>query len=78
MNDKKIYFKFKIDILKALAKKGITYHACSKDGMFSQGTLTRLRKGENISLNTACKICAVLGMELSDIIEIVPDPEDNI
>lgn len=75
MNDQKLYFKFKIDVLAALSEKGINYYTCKKDGMFSQGTLTHLRKQENISLNTAAKICSILQCELSDIIEIIPDPD---
>lgn len=75
MNDQKLYFKFKIDVLAALNEKGINFYTCRKDGTFSQGTLTHLRKGENISLNTAAKICSILQCELSDIIEIIPDSD---
>ena len=77
MNDKKLYFRFKIDILSALKDHGITYHNCRENGVFSQGTLTHLRKGENISLNTACKICAILGVQLSDVFEVISEVQDT-
>ena len=81
MNDKNKYFRFKVNIIELLSEKGITAHSCKPkgkhEGMFSQGTLTHLKKGENISLNTACKICSILGCELSDIIEIIPGDEDT-
>lgn len=73
MNDKKMYFKYRVDILNALAERGINFYTCRKTEMFSQGTLTHLRKRENISLNTASKIASILGCELSDLFEVIPD-----
>ena len=78
MNDKNIYFRYKIDVLDALnTKKHINFYTCRGDGTFSQATLTKIKNGENISLNTACKICSILECQLSDIIEIVTPEENN-
>ena len=73
----KQYFKYKIDILQALSEHGVNFYTARRDKTFGQATLDKIRKGENITVNTACKICAILGVELSDIIEIVPDPEES-
>lgn len=70
MNDEKQYFTYKINIIDALGQKGINFYTCRKSGLFSQGTLTHLRNGENISLNTAAKIANILGVSLSDLFDV--------
>ena len=68
-------YKYKIDIISALAEKGVTYYSCRKNGLFSQGTLRKLRNGENVTLATLDRVCNILGCQLSDIIEIIPDSD---
>lgn len=74
MNDEKLYFKAKTDLMGALAKQGVNFYTCRQSGLFSQGTLTHIKNGENISLNTASKVAWILGCQLTDIFEVVSDP----
>lgn len=78
MKEKKMYFKYKIDILKALSDKGYNYYVCRTKKIIGQSTLAKIRRGESISLNNLAKICTLLGYrEISDIVEIIPDDTDT-
>lgn len=41
------------------------------------GTLAKLSKNENVSLDVIEKICSVLKCDISDIMEYVPDQNEN-
>ena len=45
-------------------------------GISSQ-TLTRMGKGDEISLNLLNKICAALKCDYSDVIEYIPDDKET-
>ncbi|MGN1030707.1 MAG: helix-turn-helix domain-containing protein [Butyricicoccaceae bacterium] len=58
-----------------LFRKGITeYHLIFKEG-FSASTLHRMKHGKSITTKTLDTLCLILGCEVSDIIEYLPDPE---
>ena len=41
-------------------------------------TLTKLNRDEEVTLDTLGKICSVLGVNVGDIVDIIPDcPEKN-
>lgn len=43
----------------------------------SEGTLAKLSKNENVSLDVLVKICRKLNCTLDDIIDVVPENADN-
>ena len=67
--------RFKIDIIRALADVGINSYTCKVTGKpFAQGTLTRLKNNQGITLDTVDKLCKALDCNIEDILEYVPDP----
>ena len=69
----KRYYRYKKDLIAELAKFGITTYTAKKNNLISQGTLTKIKRKENLSLNTAAHICQLLHCELTDLFEIIPD-----
>lgn len=39
----------------------------------SNYTITKMTKGENVTVDTLTKICAALNCDIGDIMELVPD-----
>lgn len=69
---------YKIDILKELAAKGYTTTRLRREKLLSEGTLTRLRKGENINTTTLNDLCLMLRCQPSDILEVVATDQEKI
>ena len=44
----------------------------------SSGSLAKLGKDENVSMDILQRICLALKCDISDIVEMVPDSEENI
>lgn len=58
---------------KVMEEKGVsTYYLREKCGIDSK-TVRRLRANENMETRTLNKLCAVLGCQLEDIAEYIPD-----
>lgn len=70
--------KYNIDILSELKKRGYDSKKIKSSGLLSQATITNIKKGGNINTDTLNKICLVLRLQPSDIIEIVPTDEEKI
>lgn len=49
--------------------KGDLHKACG----LSSGTMTKLRKGEDVSMEALRKICIALNCNIADIVGFVPD-----
>ena len=47
----------------------------AKAADISNYTITKMSKGENVTVDTLCKICAVLDCKIDDIIEFTVDEE---
>lgn len=43
----------------------------------SSAVIAKLSKGENVNTDTLIKICRVLHCDISDIMEFLPDVEDD-
>ena len=56
-----------------LKKKNITQYALNKKYGVSTGLLDRMRGNEPMSLATVDKLCNLLGCEIQEIVEIIPD-----
>ena len=41
----------------------------------SNYTITKMSKGENVTVDTLTKICTALNCDIADIMELVPDEE---
>lgn len=41
----------------------------------SWASITKLSKGENVSMDVLIKICKVLSCDIGDIMEIIPDDD---
>lgn len=70
--------KYKIDILAELKKRGYDSKRIKDTGLLSQATITNINRGGNINTDTLNKLCLVLRLQPSDIIEIVPTDEEKI
>lgn len=70
--------KYNIDILAELKKRGYDSKKIKSSGLLSQATITNIRKGGNINTDTLNKICLVLRLQPSDIIEIVATDEEKL
>lgn len=57
-------------------KKGITKSMLTKKYNVSKAQLYRLRYNQPVSTNTLDRLCNILGCDISDIMEHVPD--DNL
>lgn len=43
----------------------------------SHYTINKLNRGDNVTTDVLAKICATLGCEIGDIMEILPDEKGN-
>ena len=60
-------------------KHATTYTLLTKGKIYNIGsaTVTRLRKNQSVSTNTLDVICTILGCDLPDIIEYIPDEQQE-
>lgn len=70
--------RYKIDILAALREKGYTSYKLINNKLISSATIQKLRNrevtyGKNLNL-----LCTLLNCQPGDILEYVPDNQDNI
>jgi len=49
----------------------------AKAADISNYTITKMSKGENVTGETLCKICKVLGCGVDDIMEFIPESEEK-
>lgn len=56
-----------------LVEREISKQTLREKCSIAANTLTRLNKGENVSLDVLMKICAYLGCNIGDICDVIPD-----
>lgn len=61
--------RYKKDIIAELKKHGYTITEIRKDGLLSGKTLTALKDGGNITIETLNRICIMLRCQPGDLIE---------
>lgn len=61
-----------VNILERLADSGWTSYQLRKHHVLPEGTLTRLRNGQSITLSTVDKICELCGCQPGDILRYEP------
>ena len=62
---------------KLLIDKDLTKGQLRQKTSITTNTLAKLGKDENVSTEVLCKICKALDCGLDDIIEIIPDGEEQ-
>ena len=70
--------KYKIDILAALREKGYTSYKLINNKLMGNATIQKLRKNEVVYGNNLNLLCTLLNCQPGDILEYVPDNQDNI
>lgn len=60
---------------KLLIDRGMIKKDLQQAAGLTTNTIAKMGKGGDVSTQVLCKICKALDCELSDIVEIVKDPE---
>ena len=60
---------------KLLVDKDMSKGDLHKASGLSSSTMTKLRKGDDVSMGALRKICVALNCNIADIVEFVPDAE---
>lgn len=60
-----------------LIDRNMTAAELQKEAGYSANISTRMRRDEYVSLDSIEKICRVLNCKVDDIVEFLPDEEDN-
>lgn len=69
--------KYKINILNELKEKGYTSYKIRQEKLIGEAQLTKIRSGEIASKETLNTICKLLNCQPGDIMEYVPDDEEE-
>lgn len=65
--------KYKINIVEALRDDGYNTNRIRQEKLLGEATITRLRRGEMISMESISRICKLLRCQPGDIVEYVED-----
>lgn len=68
---------YKIDVLKALKEKGYNTNYLRQNKILSQKTIQYFRDDKYVSLQTIDLLCKLLDCTIQDIIEYVPNQNQN-
>lgn len=68
--------RFKVDIIEELRDRGITSYYAKVNGILSQGTFEKMRRGV-VPVVSIDALCSLLNMQPGDLIEWIPDPEKS-
>ena len=67
--------RYKIDILYALKCRGFSSTFLRQNKILSESAMSSLRHNNPVSFVTLDRICALLGKDVSELIEFIPDEE---
>ncbi len=56
-----------------MREKGISQYALIKTYNISPGQITRLKRNESVSTHTIENFCRILGCDVGDIMQYIPD-----
>ena len=70
--------KYKIDVQAELVKRGYTTYRIKQDNILPGQTLSNLKNGKMVNMETLGKICVMLRCQPGDIIESVITDEEKI
>lgn len=61
-----------------MKNRGISQYDLYEHYEITRSLLDRLRKNKNIEIFTIDRLCSILHCNIEDIVEHVPDPDENI
>lgn len=70
--------RYKIDVFAELSKHGFNQARIQKEKLLPSQTMTNIKAGKSITLETLNKICIMCKKQPGDIIEVVPTDEEKI
>ena len=70
--------KYKIDVFEELKKNGYNQTRLQRENLLPKQTMTNIKNGKSITLETLNKICLMCRKQSGDIIEIIPTDEEKI
>ena len=62
---------------KTMEEKGVSQYALIHRFHVSPGQITRLKRNESVSTHTIEMFCKILGCQVGDIMEYVPDEDEK-
>ena len=69
---------YKVDILAALKDQGLTTYKLRKEKLLSEDTIQRIRENSSsVNLRTINRLCRLLNCQPGDIMEYVPDKDED-
>lgn len=71
-------YMYKKDIIDELKKKGYTSYVIKNKKLLSQSTLQKIKRGDNLTIQSLNDICIMLKCNISDIVDIVPTDDEKI
>lgn len=69
--------RYKIDIFKTLSENGFNQTRIQRDNLLPRQTMTNIKAGKSITLETLNKICIMCNLQPGDIIEVIPTDEEK-
>ena len=70
--------RYKIDIISALSDRGFTPSRLLRDRLLPAQTITNIKHGKMITLDTLNKICCMLRCQPGDLVECVITDDEKI
>ena len=65
--------EYKIKVLEKLKEAGYNTSRLRKEKIMGEATIQKIREGKPISWASICMLCGLLGCDVGDIIEYIPD-----
>lgn len=65
-------------MIKLMDERGITSYTCKRDGLIGQATYKKIKNGGDIDTRTIAKMCEVLNVQPGDLLEYVPDTQEEV
>ncbi|MEG0828987.1 MAG: helix-turn-helix domain-containing protein [Anaerovoracaceae bacterium] len=69
---------YKIDVFAELKSKGFNQTRLQKENLLPKQTMSNIKAGKSITLDTLNKICLMARLQPGDIIEVVANDEEKI
>lgn len=70
--------RYKINVLSALKERGYSTYRLSKEKLLpGEATIQSIREGKLVSMKVLSKLCAMLDCDVGDILEYVPEGDND-
>lgn len=70
--------KYKIDVFEEMKKHGFNQTKIQRERLLPNQTITNIKAGKSITLDTLNKICLMCRLQPGDVVEVVPTDEEKI